>query len=177
MVPPALACSRDVRHRLTPLIRRAGRVPGADRYRKHFPATAHLWLLVLYGLSGLPSLRQLHAVLLADRPLQRRLGLTQGLSLSQLARSSTSRPALCVEVMVTDLLATARRAGPPDAAWRLLHKVTAVDSTFLRLSLKLSPWAAHGQHPAGVRLQAALELARAIRCPIPTIMMRSGAWI
>lgn len=162
MVPPALDASRQLRRRLTPLIRRAGTVPDADRYRKHFPATAHLWLLVLYGLSGLTSVRQLHAVLVADRALQRRLGLTQGLSLSQLARSSTSRPAACIELLVADLVATARRELPPDPAWRLVHKVTAVDSTFLALSLKLSPWAQHGGHVPGVRLQTSLALARQI---------------
>lgn len=160
MVPPAEACSRQVRRQLTPLIARAGALPGADRYRKHFPATAPLWLLVLHGLSGLPSLRQLHAVLLGDRRLQRRLGLPKGLSLSQLARSSTSRPALCLELLVTDLLATARRVAPSDPAWRLLRKVVVIDSTFLRLSLQLSPWATHGGHAAGLRLQTAFELAR-----------------
>lgn len=111
MIAASLTTSR---HLLTPRIRTAAQVPAADRYRKHFPASAHLWLLLLHGLSGSPSLRQTYAVGQAVPRLFARLGLTHGLSFSQLARSSTSRPAACVEAVLADLVAEAHRTVVPD---------------------------------------------------------------
>ena len=43
---------------LLPVVARSAAACQADRYRKHFPATAHAVLLVFHGLSGAPSLRQ-----------------------------------------------------------------------------------------------------------------------
>ena len=34
---------RQIRQTLEPLVTRAAQTPGADRYRKIFPAVAHLW--------------------------------------------------------------------------------------------------------------------------------------
>jgi hypothetical protein len=159
MIPALPGCSRALRRLLTPRIAAAARTPGADRYRKHFPTTAHLWLLLLHGLLGSPSLRHTHAVLGGLPGAFAQLGLTQGLSLSQLARSSTSRPSACVETLRAELTAHARRTIVPDASWRLLRKVQIIDSTFLSLSGALSPWSRHGQFH-GVRLQTALDLGR-----------------
>ncbi len=160
MIPATLGCSRHLRRLLTPAIRRAARTPGADRYRKHFPASAHLWLLVLHGLGVSPSLRQTYALLVTVPGLLGRLGLAQGLSFSQLARSSTSRPAACVETLLAELVGLARRHVAPDPAGRLLRKVQALDSTFLRLSLQFSPWSQHGRHRPGVRVHYTLDVAR-----------------
>lgn len=116
MVPPARGCGRRLRRLLTPLVARAAAVPGADRYRKHFPAAAHLWLLLRHVLRGGDSLRQTHAEVTADPAEWVRLGLPGGISRSQLARSSTSRPTACAEVLFTAAAAAARavtRGTPP----------------------------------------------------------------
>lgn len=161
MIPAELAAgSRQLRRILTPLIARAAQTPGADRYRKHFPAAAHLWLLLLHGLSCAPSLRQSYALLTATPGLFRRLGLPEGISFSQVARSSTSRPSACFETLLADLSAQARRTVVPDAAFRLLRKVQIIDSTFLRLSVQASPWSQPNRFVPGVRVQTGLELAR-----------------
>lgn len=159
--PAALpACGRRLRRLLTPAISRAAQTPGADRYRKHFPATAHVWILLLHGLSGSPSLRQTYALLTALPGLFRRLGLPQGLSFSQLARSTTSRPGACFEALLSDVCAQAQRTVVPDASWRALRKVQLIDRTFLRLSAQFSPWSRVGTGVPGVRLPTGFELAR-----------------
>lgn len=160
MIPALPDCSRALRRLLAPRIRVAGQTPGADRYRKHFPAPAHCWILVLHTLLGSPSLRQTYALLSGLTNDFARLGLEQGLSFSQLARSSSSRPSACFEVLLAALIGQARRTVIPDASWRLLRKVQVVDSTFIALSAKLSPWSQHGKFPPGVRLQTALDLGR-----------------
>lgn len=163
MIPasgPFPACSRRLRRLLTPAIARAAQTPGVDRYRKHFPVTAHLWLLLLHGLGASPSLRQSFALLGAVPGLFGRLGLRRGLSFSQLARSSTSRPSAGFEVLLAELVRQAQRTVVPDASWRALRRVQILDSTFLRLSAQLSPWSRIGTSVPGVRLQTGFELAR-----------------
>lgn len=130
MLPALPRCRRALRRRLTPLLAAAARTPGADRYRKHFPAYAHLWLLLLHGRSNSPSLRQTYALLRTTPGLFARLGVTQGLSFSQLARSSTSRPSAGLESLLAALVADAQRTVIPDRSWRLLRKVQAIASTF-----------------------------------------------
>lgn len=160
MIPALPGSSRQVRRLLARSIRRAAQTPGADRYRKHFPATAHLWLLVLHGLSASPNLRQTYAMLVASPGLFARLGLLQGLSFSQLARSSTRRPSGCIEAVLADLVLQAQRVVVPDRSWRILRRVQLIDSTFLRLSVKLSPWSQHRRFTPGVRVQTRFDLAR-----------------
>ena len=75
MIPALPECSRALRRLLTPRIHAAARTPGADRYRKHFPVTAHCWLLVLHVLLSSPSLRQTHALLCGLPGTFARLGL------------------------------------------------------------------------------------------------------
>lgn len=160
MIPALPGGSRALRRLLTPAIRRAARTPGADRYRKHFPVRAHLWLLCIHVLLAAPSLRHTHALIGGLPGGFARLGLSRGLSLSQLARSSTSRPSASFETLLADLIAQARRQVIPDASWRLLRKVQIIDSTFLALSSQLSPWSQHGRFHPGVRLQTAFDLGR-----------------
>ena len=160
MIAALPGASRPLRRLLGPCVSAAARTPGADRYRKHFPAAAHLWLLVVHGLLGVSSLRQTYAVLSGLPGVLARLGLAQGLSFSQLARSSTSRPSACAEALRAALVTRARRTVVPDSHWRLLRKVQLVDSTFIALSTKLSPWSQQGRGHPGVRLQTALDLGR-----------------
>jgi hypothetical protein len=171
MIPAAAPGGRSLRRRLTLAIRHAAATPGADRYRKHFPATAHLWLLVLHGLCGFPSLRQAHAALSTVPGLFARLGLAHGLSFSQLARSSTSRPTTCFETLATTLIAQAQRTVPADPAWRLLRRVQVVDSTFVTLSAALSPWSQHGGHTPGMRVHTSFDPSR----QVPTSVWLTGA--
>ena len=171
MVASAPAAGRQLRRRLAPLVTQAAATPGADHYRKHFPAWAHLWILLWHSLSGSPSLRRTYDLLVRDGRHGAWLRLEQGLSYSQLARSSTSRPLACVEALLAGVVQAARRTAPPDPLWRLLHQVQALDSSFVRLSAKLCPWAVHGGFTPGVRLQCALDLARwlptGVRLTIP----------
>ena len=46
---------------------------------------------------------------------------------------------------------------PMDPHWRLLHRVAALDSTFIRLSASLSPWSIYGGAPAGARMEILLD--------------------
>lgn len=162
MVPASHTASRHLRRLLTPRVRAAAQTPGADRYRTHFSARAPLWLLLLHGLRSSPSLRQTYALLQAVPHLFVHRGLAQGLSFSQLARASTSRPAACFEALRADLVAQAHCTVVPDRQWRILRKVQAIVSTFLRLSAELSPWSKQGRFTPGVRVQCAFDVARQI---------------
>lgn len=162
MLPQAAPAQRQIRRRLEPFIQRAATTPGADRYRKRFPVLAHLWTLVLHVLLGSASLRQTHSLIGASMQWWQRWGMTTWISFSQLARSSSSRPLACVETVLADVVAAARRQPIRDPLWHRLQRVEAVDSTFLVLSAKLSPWSCHGQATPGVRLQSALDLAQHI---------------
>lgn len=155
---PASGVGRRLRGLLTPHLDRAAATPGADRYRKHFPFRAHLWILLIHVLDSADSLRQTHARLAARAFAG--LGLPHGISFSQLARSSTSRDPTGVERLLTDLVAVARhRADPP---WRALTRIQVIDSSFLALSAKLAPWSRHGKHAPGVRVQTGFDLGGAI---------------
>lgn len=165
MVACPVASQRHVRRLVTPLIATAARTSGADRYRKCFTATAHLWVLLLHGLWVSPSLRQTHARLAVSTRWWRRWGMSRWISLSQLARSSTSRPAACVETLLAETIAVVRRQPTADPLWLKLRRIAALDSTFVRLSAKLSPWSAHARFTPGVRLQCSLELASQIPAP------------
>ena len=105
----ALLPARRLRNTLSPLIAPAAKESGADRYRKRFPASSHLWMLILHAMSANPSLRQSHAPQQADPGLRRFLGMEgEWVSYSQLARSSTSRPADLFEGLLCRCCALAR---------------------------------------------------------------------
>jgi hypothetical protein len=155
---PAPGLGRRVRGLLTPHLDRAATTPGANRYRKHFSLRAQLWILLIHVLDGADSLRQTHARLAAGGFAG--LDLPQGISLSQLARSSTSRDPTGVERLLTDLVAVARHRAAPH--WRALRRIQVVDSSFLALSVKLAPWSQHGKHAPGVRVQTGFDLGGTI---------------
>lgn len=144
---------------LTPHVAHAAALPGMDRYRKSFPALAHLWILLLHGLTGSPSLRQTHATLAPQQRLWQQWGLRRFVSRSQLARSSSSRPVDGALSLFRTLVELARRQAVDDPHLRRLTCVQVLDSTFLRLSAALSPWSRHGRGSAEVVLQCGLDLA------------------
>jgi hypothetical protein len=86
--PPAAHSARRLRKILCPLIEDAAKRSEADRYRKSFPAFAHVWMLLLHAMSANQSLRQSHAQ--SSRPptrgcaagLRRRLGMDGWISFS-----------------------------------------------------------------------------------------------
>lgn len=160
-----------VRQRLTPLVERAAASPGANRYRKRFGAVAHLWILLLHTLWASPSLRQTHAALRATPRWWQRWAMAAPISFSQLARSSSSHPSACLEALFEAVLADTRRQLQHDPETRLLQRLAALDSTFVRLSAKLCPWSVHGGFAPGIRLQSVLELGP----EIPDLMRLSGA--
>lgn len=158
---PALS-ERQIRHRLEPFVARAAHTPGADRYRKRFTAYAHLWVLLVHVLWQSTSLRITHARLAATPRWWQRWGMQAAISFSQLARSSSSRPVACVETALEEILVAVRRQALHDPLARTLAHAAALDSTFIRLSAKLSPWSVYGKFTPGVRVQALLELGREV---------------
>jgi hypothetical protein len=162
MILPAPGCGRRLRRQVAPLVATAAAVPDADRYRTHFPASAHAWILLHHVLGGGDRLRQTHADLAGEDGAFARLGLPAGISRAQLTRSSTSRDPACFERLLTEVIALARARPHPDPTLTRLQRVQAVDSTFLTRSAKLSPWSQYGGHAPGVRLHTGLELAGAI---------------
>jgi hypothetical protein len=147
--------SRSIRRILATPVATAAAVPGADRYRKHFSAEAHLWTLIYHGLQGQASLRQTHEAL-NDPLFWTRLGLPPtGISRSQLARSTSSRPLACFQTLFTQLRDRITTGGQG-------RKIEIVDSSFLALSAKLAPWSQHGKHAPGVRVHTGFDLDTAI---------------
>lgn len=163
MVPiPALP--RRVHAVLADPVATAAAHPDADRYRKHFPAEAHLWITLWHGMQASPSLRQTHAEL-DDPAIWAALGLPPtGISRSQLTRSMHSRPLACFETVFTERRAQVPASPMPDP-------VHMVDSTFLGLSATLAPWSQHGGHAPGVRLHTGVDLATTI----PSHLRLTGA--
>ncbi len=167
MIPDWIGCGRRQYRMVQPLIEQSTHKGegGADRYRKHFMARPHIWLLILHLAHGGASLRQSHAQLGANLPLRQRLGMPDWVSLSQLARPSTSRQPDCFEWLLGALTSLVkrtpllRRDRDKDHDWLALNRTIPIDSTFLRLSAKLSPWSKQGGYEAGVRVQYSLELA------------------
>lgn len=153
---------RRMRRMLSPQITAAAATPGMDRYRKRFPALAHLWVLVLHIMWSSLSLRLTHARLSTHTRWWQRWGMASWISLSQLARSSTSRPSAGVEALLHGVLEQVRHQPVADPRWAKLRRMVVLDSTFVHLSACLSPWSVHGGHEPGVRLQALLELANQI---------------
>jgi Transposase DDE domain len=162
---PVPTIPRRLRRLLAAPAAAAAAVPDADRYRKHFSAAAHLWFLLWHGLSASPSLRQSHSIALGEPDFWPRLGLPpSGISRSQLARSTHSRPLACFETLLARLrgMVTAPTRDAP---------IHIVDSSFVGLSATLCPWSQHGDHAPGVRLHTGFDLATAI----PSHLVVSGA--
>lgn len=157
-----VASQRRIRRTLDPLIVQAAATPGADRYRKCFPALAHLWVLLLHVLWGSLSLRITHARLTADVRWWQHWGMTGWVSFSQLARSSSSRPQACAETLLAAVVERVRRQPVANPLWFKLRRVVVLDSTFLRLSAKTSAWSVYGGAAPGARLQSMLELGSQI---------------
>ena len=151
---------------LLPVLQRGAAACQADARRRHFTAVAHACLLVFHGLSGSPSLEQSHARFAGCSGLAQLSGLAVldergeidpdrlGVSYSQFALSNTTRPAPFLASIVPGLVARVRAAGTlPQVPFPV--DLVALDSTFLRLSLALSPWlpCSHPHDVPGRRLQ------------------------
>jgi hypothetical protein len=164
MLAPASqrATPQRLRRTLQPALDQAAALPGMDRYRKVFPALAHLWILVLHVLEGSPSLRQTHARLRVREHLWQTWGMLRFVSRCQLTRSTTSRPLDGALHLFSALFAQAQRRPVQDPDLRLLLRLEAVDSTFIRLSEKLAPWSKHGKAAAGLFVQCGFDLARSL---------------
>ena len=145
---------------LRPVLAAGARRCQADRYRKHFDHFAHTVFLLSHGLSGHASLRVSYTTFPTARGLVAlaELGTADperlGISFSQLADSSRSRPAALLSGLLPSLAARVRAAGVrPGTA--LPAGLRVLDSTFLRLALGLVPWlpAKGGKDQPGVRVQ------------------------
>lgn len=159
---PQRSSPQRLRRRLQPLVAEAAAQPGMDRYRKAFPALAHLWILVLHVLEGSPSLRQTHARLRLRERLWRAWGMGRFISRSQLTRSTTSRPVDGAVHLWQALVSQAYGRPVSDPDMRLLLHLEALDSTFIRLSAQLAPWAKHVHSAAGQFVQCGFDLARGL---------------
>jgi len=54
MIPQSMGCGRHLYRTVQPLLHRAvtKHKHNADRYRKHFKADAHAWILILHMMNG-----------------------------------------------------------------------------------------------------------------------------
>ena len=139
MIPAATRCGRQLRRRVRPLVARAAATPGADRYRKHFPAPPICGSCSSTCWTGLPACARPTRGWPPCPVASAASGCRRGISRSQLARSSTSRDPACAERLFAEAVAAVRgRAADP--LWRRLARVQVVDSSFLALSATLSPW-------------------------------------
>lgn len=135
----------------------------ADRYRKHFRAFSHACLLIFHGLTRAESLSQSYAAFASCRGLVALSGLAPpnaqtsaqtsvgpsdsldqadqrlGVSYSQFAASNSTRPAAFLAGLIPTLVRRVRLAGSLSSAG-FPPELHLFDSTFLRLSLVLSPW-------------------------------------
>jgi hypothetical protein len=156
--------------RLRPVIQASAAECHADRYRKHFTALSHAYLLLFHGLSRGPSLTQSYHAFGACRPLATLAGLAASddpederlsVSFSQFAASHTSRPPDFLAGLVPLLAERVRSLkGHTDAP--LPPDIHLLDGTFVRLSLKLAAWLPN-REPSdipGVRLQFQYTPAR-----------------
>lgn len=143
-----------------PELAASARQCAADRYRKHFGHFAHSVFLCYHALAGHPSLRISYSTFPTSPGLVALAGLGTadperlGISFSQLADSSRSRPAALLSGLLPALAARIRAAGVrPGTA--IPAEMRVLDSTFLRLTLGLVPWlpAKGGKDHPGVRAQ------------------------
>ncbi len=139
----------------------------ADRYRKHFGSFGHVCMLIFHGLAGDQSLRQSYAAFALCRSLVDLAGLAAAgddalaISFSQFAASSTSRPAALLTGLIPGLVARVRRLSTPDSQF-IPPDLRIIDSTFLRISMKLARWVPHvtrSKRKSGVRVQVEYQPA------------------
>ena len=148
--------------RLLPALARGARATQADRYRKTFHAATHGRVLLWFALGAPTSLRQFYAGLTEAPGQLQAVGLPGDavpVSFSQFAESHTSRPADFLADLGRLLLAEVRQHGPRRA---VPADLLAIDSTFVRLSVKLAAWlpAPKGKEIPGMRLQVAYQPAQ-----------------
>jgi hypothetical protein len=135
----------------------------AERYRKHFHCFSHASLLLFHGLTHGQSLRESYAAFAACPGLVLLSGLAVtaeaddervGVSFSQFADSNTTRPAAFLAALLPVLVAQVRSRGTLEVS-HLPPNLHVLDSTFLRLSLLLAPWAPStgASDVPGVRVQ------------------------
>ncbi len=144
--------------RLRPVVAESAKDTRADRYRKHFRAFSHACLLIFHGLSQGESLHQSYGafgvceglVALSGLAVQSALPCDStdpadqpnkgiGVSYSQFAASNSTRPATFLAGLIPALVLRVRQTGQLAAA-AFPPELHLFDSTFLRLSLVLSPW-------------------------------------
>jgi len=148
---------------LLPALARSASACQADRYRKHFDAVGHGCLLLFHGLSGSPSLRQSYAAFAACSGLAEQSGLLVPgtddqltVSFSQLAASSSSRPAAFVSGLLPALVARARTLDPRADLPDDLH---ILDGTRVPLERRTVQWpTCHNGVGVQVRYVPALDL-------------------
>ncbi len=159
-------CNRRLRRWFAARVRRLQRCVDrgaaachADRYRKHFGSFSHACFLLYHGLSGGQSLRQSYDAFAECPSLVAVAGLSVldderlSVSFSQLAASNTSRPAAFLSGVLSELIAEVRASGRVGA---LPMDLRVLDSTFLRISMKLAPWVSRSSRSlrkSGVRIQ------------------------
>lgn len=147
---------------LDPIVAQSAAACQADRYRKHFPAPTHVRMLLLHGLFGGLSLRQSYAVMTAWPDLVVGAAAVP-VSYSQLAASSTSRPAEFLAGLIPFLVARVRRQQPRAD---LPAELRLIDATFLRLSQHHAAWLPIARGPQlQVLYNPALDLPEQVVLP------------
>jgi len=158
--------------RLRCSVERSAAACRADRYRKHFGSFSHVCFLLYHGLSGGQSLRQSYDAFAECPSLLAVAGLSVSdderlsVSFSQLADSNTSRPAAFLSGLISELVAEVHAHGG-GAALPIPLDLRVLDSTFLRISMKLAPWVSRSSRSirkSGVRVQ--VEYLPALDLPV-----------
>jgi hypothetical protein len=131
---------------LRPVLAEQAAACDADRYRKSFDSFGHACFLLFHGLAGHPSLRRSYAAFPFATGLREMSGLALdpgtdelALSFSQLAASSSTRPAAFLAGFV-GALARQVRAGGGRLGRDLPTDLRLIDATFVRLPLALASW-------------------------------------
>jgi len=139
-------------------VERAATICDADRYRKSFFAFSHFCLLLFHGFSGNQSLRQSYGVFGLSSGLVELSGLgtpktpqdsSLSVSFSQFADSNTTRSADFLGLVVSSLMKQVFQQGL-DRSNRIPSSLRVLDSTHLKLSMKLASWL---PDRSGVRVQ------------------------
>jgi hypothetical protein len=174
------ALARELRT-LLPAIRASAATWDAERYRKHFDSAAQLGLLLFHGLSRGDSLRQSYLAIGSCPGLLAQCGLAGAsddrlaVSFSQWCASNTSRPAAVVADLVPALAARARAVAGPHTPGTPPADLRILDTTMLRLSLRLARWLPPRKDPRRAGVAVLVEYTPALDLAAPLIITDTRA--
>ncbi len=113
---------------------------------------------LLFGqLTGHDSIRAIERVFAHSDPQMKKLGFGP-VRRSTLADANQSRPVELLEDVFKEVLVRAKQVAPKKR-FKFNGQVLALDSTIIRLCLKLCPWATYHSGHGAIKLQTAIDVA------------------